>query len=242
MMGYGEKYHTADYWTRNIHNTNLTRNIHQIYLAVDYEGNKKYYYEFQNIDVGIRPVLFLPTSKLKNIPHQDDYDETTLFFFGEYPTHVASSDISEILKERYYQKDLETTSKTYTIPGPKDSTIALKEYIFENQKYIRIMHVLADSWQHLSDDSLLGLTQTHWVKVEPIPWLYDEKTGLLISKHSLIAGVPFTKEEVKTFEETSIYHFLNDCLAPELISSSEPFTTSILDKDLELQKFMLKKR
>ncbi len=228
--------YAAAYWAKTI-------NYAKHALVIHYSGGRSFYDYIYDRDIGVRPVLHLPTEKLVNLPQQVDYEQIPVFFFGEYPTYVADESIAQKLDESHSQQNLETTFKTYTIPYLKNKTKILKEYIYEGQKFVHIEPVLiADSWQQLSDSNYIAPRKPHWVKVEPIPWLYDEESDLLISKHSLIASIPFAKEEVTTFEETNMYNYLNNCLAKEILSSSKPPKISILDRDPELQKLMLKKR
>lgn len=62
-----------------------------------------------------------------------------------------------------------------------------------------------------------------WVKVEPITWLVDEKTGLAISKKVLFSGIPFQRfgdyESITDFDKTDIKLFMDDYFSKEIMPS-----------------------
>ena len=83
--------------------------------------------------------------------------------------------------------------------------ICYDELVYNNQKYIRL-------WENC--DRYL------WIKVEPITWLIDEKTGLLISKKILLSGIRFAERssDISDFSKSDMKYYLDNFMAYEILS------------------------
>ena len=190
----------------------------------------------------IRPVLQLPLEMLEKIPRRVEHDGITRFYFGEYPQMVAERDLKPELERKYRSGELVPTGKFYTFRTAKtNGTHNYLEYYYDGEKYVIIVaeRTLAD---HLSNDLTIRRGTPYYFRVDPIVWLYDEETRLLISERGLVAGIPYhLNKKACSYEESQVYQYLNNYLAKQIIPSEGKEMTPMLAQDQELQKVMFKK-
>ena len=175
----------------------------------------------------IRPVLQNSTISLPstvsdpNIIMEIDY--------GEYPQNAVSATMQKKL-EKEYKKGMNKTGRSYTFSSsPCDDfdtlfkPITYDEYEYHGKKYIRV-RAIAEYPDHesiLSNGLACKDGDYFWVQVSPVKWLIDDKTGLLISKKGLVAGIgfgdvkyydgmsyDFDKSELKKYLDTHMMHDL----------------------------------
>lgn len=167
---------TASYWTKsNKDNRNI---ITCNWNGLKEECDKSYRNE------GVRLVLNYNKIFKELYPQKRNGENGTFEVeYGEYPQTLADDKeqrklekiyLSEQLKKEEYRTKMKKTGKVYTFDSlPADPVnfnksirpICYDELKYNNQKYIRL-------WENC--DRYL------WIKVEPITWLIDEKTNLLI--------------------------------------------------------------
>ena len=207
---------TAFYWTKS--NKDSENIITCYWNGTEGEWDKSYR------DVGIRPVLnsskiFQELYSQKRLGENDTFEVE----YGEYPQTLVDSKtqsklekiyLLEQLKKEEYRTKMKKTGKVYTFDSMPASPvnfdkpikpICYDELVYNNQKYIRL-------WENC--DRYL------WIKVEPITWLIDEKTGLLISKKILLSGIRFADRlsDISDFSKSDMKYYLDNFMAYEILS------------------------
>jgi len=132
--------------------------------------------------------------------------------------------------EKEYKKGMNKTGRSYTFSSsPCDDfdtlfkPITYDEYEYHGKKYIRVRAIAEypDYESILSNGLACKDGDYFWVQVSPVKWLIDDKTGLLISKKGLVAGIgfgdvkyydgmsyDFDKSELKKYLDTHMMHDL----------------------------------
>jgi hypothetical protein len=143
--------------------------------------------------------------------------------YGEYPQTLADDSTSEKLEELHSSSSLPSTGKTYTFDSGGGSTKyqpykpkSYPEYEMDGKRYIRILGSPYDIY------SWVERGKPYWVQVEPIEWLVD-KTGWIVSKKCLFAGVP----------QTIMKHYLDNHFAKEI---ADPVARSISLKKANVKR------
>ncbi len=153
--------------------------------------------------------------------------------FGEYPQYIADIVIQKSLENKYRNKMLKPTGRTYTFDSktpinletyPNKLTKHI-EYEFEGKKYIRIKKNVT---KKLNKDFKIELTNGYtvdlysdeylWVEVTPVEWLVNRHTNTLISINGLLSGIRFDNKNYEgDFENTEFYNFLNKHMLPDML-------------------------
>lgn len=180
------------------------------------KDNKVTEFDAKNRNVHIVPVINT-ASNLFPLPSREiktaEGKIITLYRFGEYPQTVVNDDshetteLSTKLNEALLAKSL-TPAADYTFYTPnylgEMEEITHKAYEFNNEKYV----YLKKSTREYAP---------YWIKVEPVEWLYDEKTDRLISAKALFSGIPMNvKLNSRNFSDTTIKEYLQNHFAKEL--------------------------
>lgn len=180
-----------------------------------------------NISCVIRPVLQNSTISLPSTV--SDPNIIMEIEYGEYPQNAPSATMQKEL-EKEYKKGMNKTGRSYTFSSsPCDDfdtlfkPITYDEYEYHGKKYIRVRAIAEypDYESILSNGLACKDGDYFWVQVSPVKWLIDDKTGLLISKKGLVAGIgfgdvkyydgmsyDFDKSELKKYLDTHMMHDL----------------------------------
>lgn len=180
-----------------------------------------------DISCVIRPVLQNSTISLPSTV--SDPNIIMEIEYGEYPQNAPSATMQKEL-EKEYKKGMNKTGRSYTFSSsPCDDfdtlfkPITYDEYEYHGKKYIRVMAIAEypDYESILSNGLACKDGDYFWVQVSPVKWLIDDKTGLLISKKGLVAGIgfgdvkyydgmsyDFDKSELKKYLDTHMMHDL----------------------------------
>lgn len=180
-----------------------------------------------NISCVIRPVLQNSTISLPSTV--SDPNIIMEIEYGEYPQNAPSATMQKEL-EKEYKKGMNKTGRSYTFSSsPCDDfdtlfkPITYDEYEYDGKKYIRVRAIAEypDYESILSNGLACKDGDYFWVQVSPVKWLIDDKTGLLISKKGLVAGIgfgdvkyydgmsyDFDKSELKKYLDTHMMHDL----------------------------------
>ena len=175
----------------------------------------------------IRPVLQNSTISLPSTV--SDPNIIMEIEYGEYPQNAPSATMQKKL-EKEYKKGMNKTGRSYTFSSsPCDDfdtlfkPITYDEYEYHGKKYIRVRAIAEypDYESILSNGLACKDGDYFWVQVSPVKWLIDDKTGLLISKKGLVAGIgfgdvkyydgmsyDFDKSELKKYLDTHMMHDL----------------------------------
>ena len=229
---------TSYYWTKS---NKDNRNI----IICNWDGTEGKNDE-SNRDAGIRIVLnsnkiFQEVYSQKRLGENDTFEVE----YGEYPQTLVDNKaqiklekiyLLEQLKKEEYRTKMKKTGKVYTFDSLPASPvnfdepirpICYDELVYNNQKYIRL-------WENC--DRYL------WIKVEPITWLIDEKTGFLISKKILLSGIRFADRlsDISDFSKSDMKYYLDNFMSYEILShDSLEFVNKRL-KEIEKEKTKLK--
>lgn len=139
--------------------------------------------------IGVRPAIIISDSHKMYAEELDNisYFENGLMEveYGNYPKSAAPLSMQYELSELLESGDLTLTGNHYTdILGNE-----LPEYEFAGNRYIcGKMHCFYSSI-NLSNGEVYYDNQNVWVQVEPLKWLLDEKSKIMITK-DLISSVP----------------------------------------------------
>ena len=180
-----------------------------------------------DISCVIRPVLQNSTISLPSTV--SDPNIIMEIEYGEYPQNAPSATMQKKL-EKEYKKGMNKTGRSYTFSSsPCDDfdtlfkPITYDEYEYHGKKYIRVRAIAEypDYESILSNGLACKDGDYFWVQVSPVKWLIDDKTGLLISKKGLVAGIgfgdvkyydgmsyDFDKSELKKYLDTYMMHDL----------------------------------
>ena len=180
-----------------------------------------------DISCVIRPVLQNSTISLPSTV--SDPNIIMEIEYGEYPQNAPSATMQKKL-EKEYKKGMNKTGRSYTFSSsPCDDfdtlfkPITYDEYEYHGKKYIRVRAIAEypDYESILSNGLACKDGDYFWVQVSPVKWLIDDKTGLLISKKGLVAGIgfgdvkyydgmsyDFDKSELKKYIDTHMMHDL----------------------------------
>ena len=160
--------------------------------------------EKPSLSNGFRPVIQF--SKIANdiisrdhirIPHNEwgtaAYTDYILEVeFGYYPQTVMSpSEQAELVKYRADGREWQTSNKFTYIEhaycGCPGGHWQLDEYINPMGRFVRLSPTNngSGSWDRLSDGRKPSEKYYYYIKVEPIKWLVDTRTGLAVSKNVL---------------------------------------------------------
>ena len=214
---------TGSYWLQDMDKSCLVSTINYLGYANSACSDDRY--------LAIRPVILPSEETLKLIEHKK-LNENGIYevAFGEYPQKTVDNYKVATLERMLKTGKMRETGKTYTFDGHTYddasmgfSPISLKEYMYDNKKYVRMDMIpyFDDRYFSLSNEQFYRRSGYTWLEVTPLKWLVDEKTGLLISKYGLVSGVCFHKpNEIVPFEKTGMYHYLNTYMVKELESST----------------------
>lgn len=198
--------------------------------------------------LNVRPVL---KNSPKNITFRriDDKDviETDS---GEYPQNAPSKVIQAILEAKFKTDKLSKTGNNYTFDSTgfnnknsKFNPVTYDEYIYQGRKYIRVMANIDykyDSVITLSNGETYRNGDYVWIEVSPVTWLIDDKTGLLISKKSLVSGITFLDENISydgDFSKTNIKKFFDKYMIRDMFPDELKIMTKPKeDKNIKIEK------
>lgn len=204
---------------------------------------------------GVRPVICLdkkvvsgPISKEEQIKSEmynnlKSDGSAKKIKYGAYPQTVVEKDLSEKIESEYQNGNLTKTQMKYTTD--KISSFDMEtsfeekdnfEYEYNGEKYIRLVANENCVGKKLSDGRIIEMGEVYWVKVEPINWLIDRKTGIIISEKILFSGIQFrnSKNTQPGFDNTDIKKFLNEYFSKEFNMENERL--EILERFEELEK------
>ena len=211
------KNRTGDWWTK-------TKDFDLAVVYVDAFGDNEIEGVTRRV-IGIRPSISY-YSISSDHTYSQRINGVAEVLFGEYPQMIVDIRLSNELECLYNEGQLKTTGKIYTTDSVHFSKNEIpfkskkfQEYEYKGNKYIRVIGDLNNEDEVLSNGRRVVYDLTYWVKVEPIEWLVDERTGIAISKKILFAGVQFDdkKDYDGNFESTNIKHFLDDYFSKEIV-------------------------
>lgn len=139
--------------------------------------------------------------------------------FGEYLQTKVDYYLNKEITEADSNNKLKPTGKCYSSSNRYMGSDKLIEYEYKGNKYVKMPVVF-------SKDTSIKPGDFMWVKVEPIVWLLDEQSDLLISKYALFSSVPMevVDEYNLSFTNSSLDRFLNEYFAKEIMPINTYYT------------------
>ena len=197
--------------------------------------------EMYKKDFSILPVLDckllyyeLLQKSTKKFYYGKKFDVFRLVEFGEYPQQAASKELQKILEDKYNYGKLQKTGKTYTFNGEKINELSEEfiptiydEYIYNNQKYIRISPNIIGGYYNnnkvkLTNGEVIKERKKVWIKVSPVKWIIDTKSKEIVSYIGLVAGIPFNVyPKISDISTSFIKKYLDDYMVNDLFNLSK---------------------
>ena len=222
---------TGYYWTKSDDGDNDAR--------VVYVHGDSYYLSVRRRDGGARPAL--PFSSISKIPTNGESgkrarDGILEVEYGYYPQKAVSRDMQDRLERVFKSGRMTKTRNTYTTDSVAydqyDTTFqpqTHQEYEYNGKRYVRVEansyydgeeFTLSNGEEYKDGDNV-------WVEVQPVKWLVDEKSKMMITEKLIFAGVQFNKERnyhTRDFGKTDIKTFMDRYLARDLVQSRGTIT------------------
>ena len=200
---------------------------------VKFDGHGDYEYVYER-NAGIR--LALPLSSVDTIFTNGEKgkrasDGILEIEYGYYPQKAISKDMQEKLERLYKSRSITKTGNSYTTDSvsPNDEVTSFhpqihQEYQYNGKKYVRVKantcndgneFILSNGEKYRNGDNV-------WIEVQPVKWLVDEKSCMMITDKIICSGVQFNKEseyQTKDFDKTDIKVFIDKYLSKDLFQS-----------------------
>ncbi len=180
--------------------------------------------------------LVLPFSSMDSIPTNGESgkrarDGILEVEYGYYPQKAVSKDMQERLEREYKSGRLSKTKNSYTTDSRKcdayDEKFLAKqheEYEYNGKRYVRVEanSFYDENYFTLSNGESYRDGDNVWVEVQPVKWLVDEKSRIMITEKLIFAGVQFNKESnyhTRDFDKMDIKTFMDKYLSRDLEQS-----------------------
>lgn len=99
-----------------------------------------------------------------------------------------------------------------------------QEYEYNGKRYVRVEanSIFRGNGFTLSNGEQYRVGDNVWVEVQPVKWLVDEKSRMMITEKLIFAGVQFNRERnyhTRDFKKTDIKTFMDRYLSKDLVQS-----------------------
>lgn len=191
------------------------------------DGSRSDAYRYERYGA-VRPAL-LSSSILNISPNRvRGYNGTEEIEYGEYPQSAVDFGMQRTLENAFDRRNLRGTGKSYTFdstPYDEYSTgfnpVVYEEYEYNGSKYIRVEanSDYSDNKFKLSNGEEYKNGNYVWVKVEPVRWLIDDKTGILVAKKGILSGIRFHTDDRRyngDFNTTDMKEYFDKYMSKDL--------------------------
>lgn len=157
--------------------------------------------------------------------------------YGYYPQKAVSKDMQEILEGEYKGGRLSKTKNSYTTDSrnvkvndfSEKFLLAKKheEYEYNGKRYVRVEANSSYDEFTLSNGERYKNGDKVWVEVQPVKWIVDEKSLMMVAEKVIFAGVRFNDILGYLhvgFDNSTIKKFMNTYLSRDLEQSRETIT------------------
>ena len=219
---------TGDYWTKSDDGANDA--------CIVKDDGSFYCDNVNKRSSGARPALLF--SSIGSIPTNGESgkrarDGILEVEYGYYPQKAVSKDMQERLERAYRSGRISKTRNSYMTDSiaynEYDTSFqpqTYQEYEYNGKRYVRVKAnfyfyfylgnlTLSNGEQYRNGDNV-------WVEVQPVKWLVDEKSRMMITEKIIFAGVQFNKERnyhTRDFDKTDIKTFMDRYLSKDLVQS-----------------------
>ena len=205
---------------------------------------------------GARPAL--PFSSISSIPTNGESgkrarDGILEVEYGYYPQKAVAKDMQERLERAYKNRTISRTKNSYTTDSVAydnyDTSFqpqVHQEYEYNGKRYVRVKAnscFKGDNFT-LSNGEYYRDGDNVWVEVQPVKWLVDEKSHMMITEKLIFAGVQFNKESnyhTEDFDKTDIKTFMDRYLSRDLEQSRGTITLGEQTEEFKPRKSRLQK-
>lgn len=200
------------------------------------------------VNFGIRPIVNYSRIKNKSRELKSPYLDYFIVQYGEYPQTLVDSEHANKLEKKFLQKMIHPTGKTYTSihqeckPLGGIRKLEYTEYEYEGSKYIRMStfdkEALNSNCLHYSRNFDRNV-ESIWIKVEPVEWYVDKKTGKAICIKDLFFSDPISKDDFISVENMNRYilkHFEKEIVPSQIeykITNQENIMSEIIKRKKE---------
>ena len=131
--------------------------------------------------------------------------------YGEYPQQAVDKKLQKKLESEYQNQKLIKTGKKYTTDATDSNDYSSifkphfhEEYEYNGKRYVRVIAKLYNESTALSNGATVSSGDVVWTEVQPIKWLVDEASKLIISKYGIYAGIQFDDKGTNNYQASSI--------------------------------------
>ena len=239
---------TGWYWTKSDDGDNDARVVHA--------DGYRYYSDVSRRNGGARPAL--PFSSISLIPTNGESgkrarDGILEVEYGYYPQKAVAKGMQERLEMAYKNRTISRTKNSYTTDSVAYDYYSTsfqpqvhQEYEYNGKRYVRVKAnscFKGDNFT-LSNGEYYRDGDNVWVEVQPVKWLVDEKSHMMITEKLIFAGVQFNKESnyhTEDFDKTDIKTFMDRYLSRDLEQSRETITLGEETEEFKPRKSRLQK-
>lgn len=236
---------TGWYWTKTKDNDN------DEYINNACMVNVAGYKEYHDVAVdfgGIRPCMTFSSidDLTKNRKCRRAKDGILEIEYGHYPRKAVTSDLYFELENCHRYNQLTKTGNKYRTDYLQYFSESVQdiidnydpyEYEYKGKKYVRVNPTPHDHNLLLSNGEKHNPDNIIWVEVEPVKWLVDEKTNIMITEEIIASGVDFGHSlYTGNFENTEIKKYIDKYLSTELFQNIVKKDTNIISQSEELIK------
>lgn len=186
--------------------------------------------EVESRECGIRPIMRLDSleklPKNKGSKVKRAADGILEVELGYYPQTAASKKIQRTLTKKLKLDELKKTGNVYVTDNGAHKFAAEEnyEYEYKGKRYVNVL--LKDiGWDFevkLSNGENFPVESSIWVEVEPVKWLVDEKSKVMLTEKIITGGIHYSdcsdKDDID-FEKINVMQYMNNHLKKEMLQS-----------------------
>ncbi len=246
------------YWSASYEDKN-----HNSFINVVYDDHSNNWSVPYLRHLVARPVLMFPNIKSINLITEKlvewanaSKNGVIKVDYGEYPQMAVPKMYGKLLEREYQKQRLKATGKTYTTDSRKPDeydegfqAMQHTEFEYSGMRCVRVIANLNCKTIAISNDVKVKNGDVVWVEVQPIRWLVDMKSKILVSMIGIFAGVRFNQRgnydgnfrntEIKKFMDTYFSKDIGENVSLSFVSS---LTSVIQEISSEIQEKERKSR